>query len=102
MVVDKRFDRTLTFVAAFAAYFIRYYFAAFRTNPRHLRIFRNLATTWRILCETALGALELVLLAAQVAPLYLPALEAKEAGCCFSRFLLVAVCFTGFLAAVAA
>lgn len=101
MIVDKLFDRTLTFVAAFAACFIRYYFAAFRANPRHLRIFRNLATTWRILIETALGALELVLLAAQVATLYLPALEAKEAGC-FSRFLLVTVCFTGFFAAVAA
>lgn len=101
MVVDKRFDRTLAFVAAFAACFIRYYSAAFTANPRCLRIFRNLATTWRVLCETALGALELVLLAAQVATLYLPALEAKEAGC-FSRILLVAVCFTGSFAAVAA
>ncbi len=102
MVVDKVFDRTLTFVAAFAACFIRYYFVAFRANPRHLRIFRNLATTRRILIETALGAFGLIGLAAQVATLYLPALEAKEAGCCFSRFLLVAVCFTGSFAAVAA
>ena len=100
MVVDKLVDGTPALVA-FAACFIRFYSPAVSANPRYLRIFRNLATPRRILIETALGALELVLLATQLATLNLAALETKEAGC-FSRFLLVAVCFAGFLAAVAA
>ena len=62
MVVDKLIDGTPALLA-FAACFIRYYSIAVAANPRYPRIFRNPATTWRILCETALGALDLVLLA---------------------------------------
>ncbi len=76
MVVDKLIDGTPA-MAAFAACFIRFYSATFSANPRYLRIFRNLETTWRILIETAPGAFGLIWLAAQVATLYLAALEAK-------------------------
>ncbi len=62
MLVDPLIYGAPTLLA-FAACFIHYYSVAFAANPRYLRIFRNLATSWRILIETALGALELVLLA---------------------------------------